>query len=258
MQLKNYISEKTEDYLEAIFLLVSHHNVARVRDIAELMRVTMSTVTNTLKKLSEKGLINYDKYQVITLTEKGASIAEVILRKHQILSDFLHNILNIDKNKADENACQIEHHLDEEVIEKLLHFITFIQTSPNKETNWISKFNKFCQEVNISEKGKRYGFDMSPPFKKHKNTVHKSQGKIKLSLADLKIGDEVLIKKISSESNVFNHLAAMGLVQGTKVKVLKTDPAEDFIEIRVRGYTIDLRKDEAFLIEVEKLCPSVV
>ena len=78
MEKNNKLSESLEDYLEVILDLESERKVARAKDIAEKMKVQRGSVTSALKKLEEKGLINYEPYSFITLTEKGKTIADEI------------------------------------------------------------------------------------------------------------------------------------------------------------------------------------
>ncbi len=69
------LSESLEDYLEAIYHLVAEKQVARSRDIATRLRVGRSSVTGALQALSEKGLVNYEPYEAITLTRGGRAAA---------------------------------------------------------------------------------------------------------------------------------------------------------------------------------------
>ena len=77
MSARTDVSAAMEDYLEAIFHLVVEKQVARARDIAEGLKVSRSSVTGALQSLAEKGLVNYEPYEVITLTRKGKKIADV-------------------------------------------------------------------------------------------------------------------------------------------------------------------------------------
>jgi DtxR family Mn-dependent transcriptional regulator len=76
-----------------------------VRDIAKKLAVKMPTVTNMLKSLSERGLIDYEKYEYLELTGKGSDVGQEIDRRHQIFRKFLTDILKIGYNQADEDAC---------------------------------------------------------------------------------------------------------------------------------------------------------
>jgi len=71
-----------ENYLEAIFNLAKEKRVVRVRDIAKRLGVKMPTVSNMLKTLSDKGLIDYEKYEYLELTGKGSGIGSDIDQRH--------------------------------------------------------------------------------------------------------------------------------------------------------------------------------
>src|SRR4030042_187204 len=116
METKNLLSSSLEDYLEAIYHLVNENKVARSKDIASNLNVSRASVTGALKHLSVKGLINYDPYQFITMTERGERVAKLIVRRHEILKEFLVDILSIDPELADESACKMEHAISGEGI----------------------------------------------------------------------------------------------------------------------------------------------
>ena len=79
------LSESLEDYLEAIFHIESKKQAARAKDIAQRLNVKNSSVTGALHSLSEKGLINYAPYDLITLTPKGKTVANGVVRRHEAL-----------------------------------------------------------------------------------------------------------------------------------------------------------------------------
>ncbi|CAN2041344.1 DtxR family transcriptional regulator, Mn-dependent transcriptional regulator [Candidatus Magnetomoraceae bacterium gMMP-15] len=138
------LSESLEDYLEIILDLEKKNKVARAKDIADKMGVKRGSVTGALKSLGEKGLINYEPYSYITLTQKGAKIAKEITRRHTIFKDFLFNVVQIDADKADAIACRMEHTVDKSSIDKLLKFINFIYKCPRSGEDWLESFVNYC------------------------------------------------------------------------------------------------------------------
>ncbi len=134
------LSENLEDYLEIILSLEITNKVARVKDIAEKMGVLRGSVTGALKSLAEKGLINYEPYSYITLTRKGASIAREIARRHTVLKDFLHNVLLLDPERAEENACRMEHAMDKTAVDRLVRFIEYVHYCPRTGDDWVKAF----------------------------------------------------------------------------------------------------------------------
>ncbi|MCL2701763.1 MAG: metal-dependent transcriptional regulator [Phycisphaerae bacterium] len=113
------LSPSQEDYLEAVLDLVRAGQVARVRDIARRLGVGMPSVTVALRQLSSRGLVNYDPYQVVTLTAAGRQAGEEIERRHRVLESFLTDVLGLDEAVARANACRMEHAVDATVLERL-------------------------------------------------------------------------------------------------------------------------------------------
>lgn len=119
-----------ENYLEAIYNLNNEKRVVRVKDIGKRLGVKMPTVTNMLKTLSEKGLIDYEKYEYLELTEKWCGVGEEIDRRHHVLRSFLTDILGIDLEKANEEACRMEHAVGAPTMDRFVLFMEFIQSCP--------------------------------------------------------------------------------------------------------------------------------
>jgi DtxR family transcriptional regulator, Mn-dependent transcriptional regulator len=140
------LSSAMEDYLEVIYHLEQERRIARVRDIADKLGVKMSSVTSALKTLGSRGLIQYDPHQYIMLTEQGLEKARQIVRKHDILKRFLVSFLQIEESAAEDNACRIEHHLDPEVIDKLVRFLEFVSVCPVDQTKWVTALSGGCSD----------------------------------------------------------------------------------------------------------------
>ncbi len=112
-----------ENYLETVFVLQREHGHAHVRDIAKTIRIKMPSVTEALRKLKKSNLVNYDRYNSITLTQRGKSISQKVMKRHKILFKFLHEVLGIDKNIAEEDACKIEHVISYKSLRRLNKFV---------------------------------------------------------------------------------------------------------------------------------------
>jgi len=98
-----------ESYLDAIYELSDDNGEARLKDIAARMSVTKSTANAAMRILSERKLIQNERYQHIRLTEEGIAVAQDIAKKHETIRRFFSEILQIDAGMADEDACAIEH-----------------------------------------------------------------------------------------------------------------------------------------------------
>ncbi len=113
------LTKSREDYLEAICEICEEEKVARVKDIALHMDVSLASVNYALKALKGEGLIKHKRYGYIELTEKGNELGQAIYRKHKLIRSFLINVLNVDKKIADKDACGIEHVVSEETCDKM-------------------------------------------------------------------------------------------------------------------------------------------
>jgi len=136
MKQTKQLSASLEDYLETIFFLVEEHTVARAKDIAAKMEVSKASVTGALRELSSRGFINYDPYSVVTLTAAGRKTAEEITRRHHALVRFLSNVLKVRREDALDNACRMEHAVNKRVIDRLVSFINYLETSPATLRRW--------------------------------------------------------------------------------------------------------------------------
>ncbi|MDY6856037.1 MAG: metal-dependent transcriptional regulator [Thermodesulfobacteriota bacterium] len=128
-----------EDYLELIYTLGKSGKVVRVRDIAREMNVRMPSVTSMLNKLSSRDLIIHEKYEYVELTKEGAGIAQEINLQHQIIFNFLTNILGIDSKTADQDACKMEHAVSQITFKRLVDFMDFIEYYRNNQAKEESK-----------------------------------------------------------------------------------------------------------------------
>ena len=115
--------KSVEDYLKAIFDLSRNGNEVSTTEISRALKVAPSSVTEMLKKLVDKGLIEHSPYHGTTLTRDGKRIAEKIVRKHRLLERFLCDVLKIDKSKVHKQACEMEHSLSDEAEESLCRFL---------------------------------------------------------------------------------------------------------------------------------------
>ncbi|TRX35983.1 metal-dependent transcriptional regulator [Flavobacterium restrictum] len=113
-----------ENYLKSIYHLTAISDAeVSTNAIAEMMETKASSVTDMLKKLAEKDLVNYIKYQGVSLTEKGKLSAKMIVRKHRLWEVFLVEKLDFSWDEVHDIAEQLEHIKSEKLINKLDDFL---------------------------------------------------------------------------------------------------------------------------------------
>ena len=144
MKGKTDLSASLEDYIEAIYHIIGLKLVARSKEIAARLGVSRASVTEALRALSKKGLINYSPYEAITLTESGKTVAEDVIFRHEALKHFFIQVLSIDDATAEEGACRIEHTAPPEIIARMISFTEFMQICPRGGEEMIKGFADYC------------------------------------------------------------------------------------------------------------------
>ncbi len=124
------LSASLEDYLEAIASIAGSSGETHAADIADSLGVSRPSVTVALRALASRGMINYRPYSTVSLTEDGRIRAASVLRKHRIVSRFFSEILGADEELADSAACRVEHAIGEEITDRLVEFLAFIDNCP--------------------------------------------------------------------------------------------------------------------------------
>ncbi len=246
------LSASLEDYLKAIFQIVAEKQAARAKDISRRLKVSSSSVTGALRSLAERDLINYSPYDVITLTPEGRAVAEQVVRRHEALRDFLVNVLAVPGDLAEESACQMEHVVNDRVLERLLQFIEFIDVCPRGGTKWIRGFQHYCEEGQNYRHCERC---VSLCLEDVRQRAQHTEGEpaMSVSLAELTPRRKARVLKLRGLGAAKKRIVEMGVTPGTVVEVERVAPLGDPIEIKVKGYHLSLRREEAEGIEVEPL-----
>jgi DtxR family Mn-dependent transcriptional regulator len=133
-----------EDYLETIADLLREKGQARVSDIAERLSVSKPGVTQALRTLTAKKLINYRPYVSPTLTPAGKAVADRVQYRHDMLKRFMQDVLLIEADRAEENACRIEHAVDRDVLEHIARFTDFVGRCPRAGARMVRGYDYFC------------------------------------------------------------------------------------------------------------------
>ncbi len=128
---KNQINKIEEEYLKTIYQLIQKKGKARVSDIAKKLSIRPASVTEMIQKLYKKGFVAYERYNPITLTRDGEVLAKTVVKRHEVLKEFLQRVLGIDKKIAAEDACKMEHIVHTETMTQLINFMNFIRKTPN-------------------------------------------------------------------------------------------------------------------------------
>jgi DtxR family transcriptional regulator, Mn-dependent transcriptional regulator len=178
-----------ENYLKAIFKLSQKTNDGvSTNAIAESLETKPSSVTDMVKKLSEKKLVNYKKYQGVNLTKKGKDIAVSIIRNHRLWEVFLVEKLNFKWDEVHDLAEDLEHINSKKLTDQLDAFLEYPKYDPHGD-----------------------------PIPDKDGNINRHQD---ITLADLKTNEEGVVVGVKEHSKSYlNYLETINLVLGTEIKV---------------------------------------
>jgi DtxR family Mn-dependent transcriptional regulator len=199
--------------------------------------------------------VDYEPYQVITLTNVGSVRARELVRRHDVLKNFLLDMLSLDPVVAEDNAHRMEHAIDGETLERLVQFAEFVAHCPRGGRQWIESFRTFCEKNAPNEECERCVESCLKTIremrKKEFQQQEDSSGNVPLSL--LEPGEKGRVVKVGGEGPIRKKIVEMGLVPGTTIEVEKLAPLGDPVEFKVKGYHLSLRKEEAARVLIQEL-----
>ena len=127
------MTKSLEDYIEVVYVLIHEKNRARVRDIASALKVKMPSVVKGISELKKLGMVTQEPYGDVELTAKGRRIATIILNRHNKIRDFL-MLIGVSRRIADKDACQMEHIISAETLDRIRDFLRKNKESSPEET----------------------------------------------------------------------------------------------------------------------------
>lgn len=203
-----------ENYLKAIYHLSLNNDTVSTNQIAASLKTKAASVTDMLKKLAEKLLINYARYQGVSLTPAGEKVAVNIIRKHRLWEYFLVEKLNFKWDEVHDMAEEMEHISSRELIDRLEKFMGYPVSDPHGDP--------------IPD---RYG-----NFQKNKL----------ISVAELAVDECGIVSGVRDHSTAFlQHLEKLKLVIGKKIKVADLVEYDRSVILHVDGTNINISRDVA-------------
>jgi len=206
------ITLSEENYLKTIFHLESREGTAvSTNAIAEKIETKASSVTDMVKKLSDKDFVNYKKYQGVSLTKKGRSTALSIIRKHRLWEVFLVDKLNFTWDEVHDVAEQLEHIKSPKLIDELDAFLEFPTHDPHGD-----------------------------PIPDRNGNFSKSD-KIKLSKGELDTNYK-FVGVNDSSSDFLKYLDKNHIALGCQIKVLARESFDESMTILVQDNELNISK----------------
>lgn len=146
------LTESLEKYLLAIYEIVKVNQAARVKDVSNYLKIGGPATSDAVKTLAERKFINYVPYGIITITPKGKKRAEEKILRHNTISNFLEKVLLVDSEKINISAKQIEYSMPEDVLEKFVNFLSFMENCSCKEPKWVKSYKYYSINGKMQDK----------------------------------------------------------------------------------------------------------
>lgn len=124
------LSSGLEDYVEAIYIAHLNNKPLKGAELARQLNISRASVSEALAKLVDKKLITYNSYEAIAITEEGIKAAKKVYEKHHIIEHFFEKVLDIPHKEASDNACEIEHIISQNILEKMQKFTNLCKKHP--------------------------------------------------------------------------------------------------------------------------------
>lgn len=215
------VTQSEENYLKTIYHLGKQGSISvSTNDISEKIATKASSVTDMLKKLAEKELVDYKKYQGVCLTNEGKRIAANVIRKHRLWELFLVNKLNFSWDEVHDVAEQLEHIKSPKLVNELDVFLEYPTHDPHGD-----------------------------PIPDKEGNIQKVQ-KILLSQVNESVVCFCVGVKDSS-ANFLKYLDKNSIALGTEIQVLTKESFDNSITIRINNSDLTISKEIANNIYVK-------
>jgi Mn-dependent DtxR family transcriptional regulator len=140
---QNIITHSAAHHLMAVDDLVSKLGYARVSDVARQLNITRGSVSISLKPMKEAGLLLQDENRHLRLSEKGQRLVDAVKNKRLLIQRLLSEVLGVDSQQAEIDACKMEHLTSNETARQLLAFFRFIDSQPQPASDFLAIWHEF-------------------------------------------------------------------------------------------------------------------
>lgn len=135
-----------EQYIETIAHLLTKDKVCSVSDIADEAQVSRPAASRAIRDLAERDLVQHRAYGYVDLTPTGQSLADKLTARHDHLFHFLRDVLHYEEDYADEEACRLEHQVDDDTAERLHALTEFLRGDGSIAARWAEALERHGPE----------------------------------------------------------------------------------------------------------------
>src|SRR5438270_2515531 len=218
--MENPLTKSERETLKAMYRLTKAGAEAHTGGLADALGVSPGTVTATIKRLADRGIVDHKPYRGVELTTGGRRLAIAAIRRHRIVERFLADMLGYAWNEADRLAGSFEHELPQEVEDRMYVALDRPSSCP-------------------------HGFPIPEPETAEIPDMPPLYG--------LEAGDAAVVTiSGSTEPDVVAFLETLGLRPGVRIEVLEKHPFDGPIVVQVDGSRRTLGEKVARQIYVRK------
>jgi len=237
------LTRSLEDYLETIYELVRQHRYARVRDIARARDVKAGSVSPAMRRLADLGLIEYHQREYIGLTPEGEEEGRRIFARHQVLTRFFTDFLQLPADVAREDACAMEHSLSDGAMDRLVRLFEFLHVCPDARSEFLDRFHH-CPVVQEDAADCLRACDAPH---RHRRTTE--DGSV-CTLAEVAVGGRAVVHQVDAQGDLRQRLLDKGVLPEARLRVVAVPPAADGVRVQLGGFELTLDAEEAAAVLV--------
>ena len=145
------LTHSNAHYLMAIAELLEANGYARAIDVSRHLDLTRGSVSAALTSLEEKGYITTDQNKFLQLTDQGIDAVNNVFSARRILTQFFSEVLGVNEDLAEEDACKIEHLVSHETGEKLMSFLGFYLSESPVAREFREEFTRFAYTCDAAD-----------------------------------------------------------------------------------------------------------
>lgn len=215
------LTEHVEDYLKAIYTIEEGGSAAATNDIAARLQVAAASVSGMVRRLSEQGLLSYERYRGVRLTEAGRRAALRTIRRHRVIEAYLNKALSYEWDRVHDEAERLEHSASDELVDRMAAAI---------------------------------GEPLHDP---HGHPIPGKDGSIapageSVTLSDVSAGQTSRVQHVSDEdSELLRYLAEIGIRPGAVVTLTARAPFDGPLTLRIGRHSVQVGTALASRVVVE-------
>lgn len=216
------LTEPVEDYLKAIYSIEQRGEAAGTNEIAAKLSIAAASVSGMIRRLADQGLVSYERYRGVRLTDAGRHAALRTIRRHRVIEAYLARALGYAWDRVHEEAERLEHAVSDELVDRMAAAIGEPLTDPHGD-----------------------------PIPTRDGVIDETRHE---RLSDLAAGQRSRVKRVSDDDGeLLRYLAKIGIRPGVQVTLTERAPFDGPLTLRIGRSSVQVGPALASRVLVETL-----